>query len=141
MPRVDAFLLAKEIIVDQATGLTTLFSLVEELTIQVPPQLPPDTAPAVPMNIFVRWLLDDDERLFDAEFAIRCTGPDGKRLLWEQSQPLFEQPQRWQRIVVSVAAAMVGDDGRHTLDLYLLRGRKRSRLARTTFLVRRVPHP
>lgn len=117
MPKLLLFAPCERVIVEQGANTISLISVLQELTVAVPSEVPQNAVSATRWYILSMWLREENEQA--SEFKQRVVVEDPKGNLVVQINTDVEMSKESHRTIATVEGFPVGIPGRFVLRLSL----------------------
>jgi hypothetical protein len=119
MPKLLLFVPCEKVIIAQDSNTLSLITILQELTINVPPDVQIPENAQVPMNwcALSLWHQQSGDEEKSYEQRVELCGPEGKVLTSATSQMKISSASH--RVIAFFTGFPVGQFGQHTLKLYL----------------------
>jgi hypothetical protein len=120
MPKLLLFAPCEKVIIDRESGTASLITILQDVTVSIPPdvQLPEKAAVPLRWYVFTVWHKQPGEEGKRFAQEIELSGPDGSSIFSATSQ--FEMAdQSYHRVTSLFSSFPVWQSGWHTLKLYL----------------------
>lgn len=110
MPKLEYFVVAESVSVDQATNTMSVFHILEEIRAPLFPAVIPK------LSAVAHWNAAPDELDQDFQVSVRISFPDGKLLPFTQN---FRMARRRQRTIANFAGLPISQPGTLTIEVSL----------------------